>query len=236
MSGWTRGLLALGLAGIAALVLWRPALMLAPGKLSAAHERIADDCFACHAPGGGVAAARCVACHQLAEIGRLTTQHKPLLRPRMAAAFHQQLLETRCVACHSEHAGIMQLASRRRFEHALLRPEARTLCGDCHTPPQDTLHIDRRAQCSGCHSIKAWRPADFDHARYFVLDGDHAVRCVTCHAGNDYAHYSCFGCHEHTPARVLRQHEEEGIRSLDNCVRCHRSADADPEGESGGDD
>ena len=30
--------------------------------------------------------------------------------------------------------------------------------------------------------------------------------------------------HEHSPARVAREHEEEGIGNLDDCARCHRSA------------
>jgi hypothetical protein len=59
------------------------------------------------------------------------------------------------------------------------------------------------------------------------------VECVTCHVGNDYSRYTCYGCHEHTVQNILREHRDEGIRDLDNCVRCHRSAD----GEGGeGDD
>jgi Class III cytochrome C family len=231
MSGWTKGGLALGLMAIAALTLWRPALLLAPGTQNSAHAALADHCFACHAPLGGVSAARCTACHRLAEIGRLTTRHEPLPRPRMTTAFHQQLLELRCSSCHSEHAGVGQLRSRHKFEHALLRPESRALCADCHAPPQDALHIDLRAQCNGCHSIKAWRPADFDHGRYFVLDGNHAVRCLTCHADYTYARYTCYGCHEHRIDRIRDQHDEASIRSLNNCVKCHRSTSEHAEGE-----
>lgn len=37
--------------------------------------------------------------------------------------------------------------------------------------------------------------------------------------------YTCYGCHEHTPANMQAKHREEGVsESLDNCVRCHRSA------------
>jgi hypothetical protein len=57
------------------------------------------------------------------------------------------------------------------------------------------------------------------------LDGDHNASCVTCHVRNDYSRYTCYGCHEHTPANIRRKHLEEGIRKFDNCVECHRSAD-----------
>jgi hypothetical protein len=63
----------------------------------------------------------------------------------------------------------------------------------------------------------------------FVLDADHQTRCETCHVNSDYARYSCYGCHEHTPSNVRSKHEEEGVRDFDNCVKCHRSADDKPE-------
>jgi hypothetical protein len=44
---------------------------------------------------------------------------------------------------------------------------------------------------------------------------------------NDYKKYTCYGCHEHTPAKIKREHLEEGIRNFDNCVECHRSGDKD---------
>jgi len=51
---------------------------------------------------------------------------------------------------------------------------------------------------------------------------------VTCHTGNDFKRYTCYGCHEHTPANVRAEHEKEGIRDFENCVECHRSADEEP--------
>jgi cytochrome c peroxidase len=56
---------------------------------------------------------------------------------------------------------------------------------------------------------------------------------------NDYSRYTCYGCHEHTPANVRSEHEEEGIRNFDNCVKCHRNATDEPKeggGEGGGRD
>ncbi|MFI3185772.1 MAG: hypothetical protein QX198_07300, partial [Methylococcaceae bacterium] len=55
------------------------------------------------------------------------------------------------------------------------------------------------------------------------LDGDHHTRCGTCHVGNDYSHYTCYGCHEHSPESIRREHIKEGIPNFENCVQCHRS-------------
>jgi hypothetical protein len=68
-------------------------------------------------------------------------------------------------------------------------------------------------------------PATFDHDRYFRLDRDHNARCATCHVRNDYRRYTCYGCHEHTPANIRGEHIEEGIGDFADCVECHRSGD-----------
>lgn len=85
--------------------------------------------------------------------------------------------------------------------------------------------------CAQCHQPRAWKPATFDHARYFPLTGDHNVACVTCHLGQNYRQYTCTGCHEHERNRMIAVHREEGIRNIDNCVRCHRGGTA--EGDEG---
>ncbi|EWS58946.1 hypothetical protein Y695_04654 [Hydrogenophaga sp. T4] len=70
-----------------------------------------------------------------------------------------------------------------------------------------------------------------------MLDRDHNASCETCHKNPaDYRQYTCYGCHEHTLANVREEHEEEGIRNFDNCVKCHRSADEEPSGEGRGDE
>ena len=87
--------------------------------------------------------------------------------------------------------------------------------------------------CAQCHKPPAWKPATFDHDKFFPLDKDHNAACVTCHVGNNYNQYTCYGCHEHTPANVQAKHREEvGAVNLDQCVRCHRNASG--EGEGGG--
>lgn len=224
MSNTLKIILATNLVILAVLAFVFPHLMVGPGKLSPGHAELETDCFACHAPFMGSATERCTTCHKPEKIGKLTTMGQPIQKPLASTPFHQQLLRTDCLACHSDHAGVKRFRVEGRFDHSLLRVDARNECQSCHKPPVDTLHRQITGNCSQCHSQQKWLPATFDHARYFILDRDHNAQCVTCHARNDYTRYTCYGCHEHTPQNIRREHIEEGIRDFRDCVQCHRSA------------
>ncbi|MGQ9768653.1 MAG: hypothetical protein ACUVSS_15535 [Anaerolineae bacterium] len=43
--------------------------------------------------------------------------------------------------------------------------------------------------------------------------------------------YTCYGCHEHTPAKIESEHLEEGIWNFADCVKCHPTG---REGEGNG--
>lgn len=175
----------------------------------------------------------CVACH-LDHAGPMFTHRsrKPfsheLLRDTVrdqCGSCHQppknqihRDLTVGCQECHRTPAWKPAM-----FDHARLATNAQ--CVDCHKPPADTLHKQVQGNCGQCHATTAWKPSSFEHDRFFVLDRDHDASCVTCHAGNDFKGYTCYGCHEHTPSKVRAEHEEEGIRDFGNCVRCHRSPD-----------
>ncbi|MBK6908883.1 MAG: class III cytochrome C family protein [Rhodocyclaceae bacterium] len=225
MSRVVKIILALNLAALALLSFVYPQFMVGPGKLIPGHHALEADCFACHAPLTGASSARCITCHEPKDIGRLTTTGKPVLKPLTKTPFHQKLARQDCVACHSDHAGVKRFRQSGRFDHTLLPTGARSQCRDCHAPPRDRVHTDAIGQCSTCHSATAWRPATLKHDDYFVLDRDHNASCTTCHTRNDYTAYTCYGCHEHTPQNIRREHIEEGIRDFSNCVECHRSAD-----------
>jgi len=225
MSKTLKFVLAVNLIALAVLAFVYPHLMLAPGKLIPGHSKLEADCFACHVPLLGATTERCTVCHKPAEIGRVTTLGQPIQQPLTSVAFHQKLMQQDCLACHGDHAGVKRLPGAGRFKHALLRADARQECQACHKSPKDALHQQITGNCSQCHSDEKWVPASFDHNKYFVLDRDHNVQCVTCHLRNDYARYTCYGCHEHTPEKIRREHIEEGIRDFRNCVECHRSAD-----------
>ena len=140
------------------------------------------------------------------------------------------------MACHSDHAGPkLTQRSRKPFSHAMLRAAARDRCDTCHAAPKNDLHKALSVGCDQCHKTEAWKPVTLAHDKFFPLDKDHNATCVTCHVGNNYKQYTCYGCHEHTPANMQARHREEGVaESLDNCVRCHRSASGEVEGKGKG--
>jgi len=195
-----------------------PDLWINPGSLLKGHAKIEGDCFKCHTVLLGPSNAKCIACHKPSEIGAKKKERVP---------FHQSLREQSCTACHTEHLGPDAKTATREFDHDLLDASVKAACRQCHEKPNDTLHRSVVANCGTCHATRAWKPATFDHARYFRFDRDHPPDCKTCHPDGDYKRYTCYGCHEHSEAKVRREHLEEGIRDFQNCVRCHRSADED---------
>jgi len=211
-------------------VLWwltfsNPQLMISPGEPIAAHKEFATDCFACHTPFFGSQAEKCIECHKVAEIGITTTKGLPIGKEKKNVAFHQKLIEENCVACHSDHRGVMPFRPISQFSHQLLVPNLQKQCGGCHQVPGDALHRKIKGNCGQCHSQKSWLPATFDHTKYFRFDRDHDAECITCHVNNNYGSYTCYGCHEHSRSNIREEHVEEGIYDYENCTDCHRSAD-----------
>jgi hypothetical protein len=142
------------------------------------------------------------------------------------------------MACHIGHEGsVLALGGRKPFSHEMLSPAAGAKCETCHKSPDAKIHPIANANCGACHSPKGWKPATFDHAKLFVLEGPHNTPCANCHVNNDTSRYTCFGCHEHQPDKIRAKHVREGIPDFENCVKCHRSArDKDGSGKRGDDD
>jgi hypothetical protein len=224
MSNTLKFILAAILSVLAVLVFSYPHLMVSPGKLIPGHKALKTNCFACHTPFGGSDSARCVTCHKPEKIGRLTTVGQPIKKPLTSVPFHQKLINQDCIACHSDHAGVVRMRAKGHFNHDLLEKAFNDQCQTCHKPPGDSLHQQITGNCSQCHNQGKWVPATFEHDKRFSLDAEHNTRCITCHANNDYSRYTCYGCHEHTPDNIRRKHIEEGVRDFSNCVKCHRSA------------
>jgi hypothetical protein len=218
------------LIGVAALVFLMPEAMISPGPMLKGHEAVGKNCFACHTPFLGSRAEKCVACHVVAHIGLFTTTGQPITGQRKPVAFHQQLTAQACISCHTEHQGPDATKAMQGFSHALLKPEVRAQCSSCHAKPQDSMHALVTEGCQECHSSEKWRPATFDHAKLFRLEGDHKAPCATCHVNNNFSRFTCYGCHEHSESRIRAEHEEEGIRNFVNCVECHRSGSEHGEG------
>ncbi|NGZ27846.1 MAG: class III cytochrome C family protein, partial [Magnetococcales bacterium] len=127
--------------------------------------------------------------------------------------------------CHSDHAGIAKYRVSGRFSHQLLQETTRSQCTTCHRRPDDPFHRQASQQCTQCHGMDKWKPATFNHEKYFSFDRDHNVKCAVCHPGEDYKKYTCYGCHEHSVAKVRKKHVKEGINDYERCVLCHRNAD-----------
>lgn len=179
----------------------------------------------------------CYGCH---------TEHKGFEPDSTNLTFSHALLDhqivNKCGSCHDNPADSLHTKftaecskchttegwkSSAHFDHELIVLTDKNNCSSCHKSPEDTFHGTLKDECSKCHSTQQWKPSTFDHSTYFVLDEEHNTDCKTCHQNNDYSQYTCFGCHEHTENNILEEHDEEGITDLNDCARCHKSADED---------
>ncbi len=226
----------------AGLIVASPRLSLSAGPLSEGHTDLAEKCLGCHTPFRGLPAGKCIACHPLDSIGivRRALVQPPHARPALAG-MHLEFRAADCLDCHTDHAGRDPQGTTRSFRHERLSASLQRRCIGCHEGerPADGLHRQVADDCATCHTTKGWTPASFAHDDYFVLDRDHNVSCKTCHIESaGYKQYTCYGCHEHTPARIAAEHREEATGDLRDCVRCHRSARGEAgEGRGGrGDD
>lgn len=210
----------------------------------AAHRRTAAGapfpCSDCH--GGGsfrFPAARCESCHR---------EDQPDFVAR-----HRRDWGDACQECHD---GVDRFGD---FDHARTRfaltgAHRDAGCVACHTRVRDlagfraapsgcvACHRDDDAHrggfgadCGACHGTTDWEEVDFEHA--FPLDHGRrgASDCEVCHqdAPRSYRTYTCYGCHEHTPANVRAEHREEGIRDYRDCMECHPTG-REEEGERHG--
>ena len=205
-----------------------PEIMISPGKLMQGHQELSNRCMACHVFIVGTTSEKCMVCHRIDEIGIVTTKGKAIEQGlEFMISFHRELVEKDCVACHSDHVGVSVYRKISTFTHGLLAARIRDDCKGCHKKPDDKLHKKITDNCSRCHNDHEWETRILDHDDYFVLDEEHDVECSTCHTKDDYALYSCYGCHEHRYSSIRDEHIEEGINDFTNCTECHLSADED---------
>ncbi|MEY4754859.1 MAG: hypothetical protein RJA44_2534 [Pseudomonadota bacterium] len=189
------------------------------------HQQLLEqDCMACHSDHQGprlIRRSRKPFSHELLQVAVRDTCSSCHAVPRDNV--HRDL-KVECSQCHQSRAW-----KPVQFKHELLAQAVLDRCENCHKPPTDRLHRQVQGSCSACHKTAAWKPATFDHDRHFVLDSDHQTACETCHVNHDYRRYTCYGCHEHSPARIRAEHVEEGIRNFENCVECHRDPQVEPD-------
>jgi hypothetical protein len=214
---------------------------LSPGPLAEPHAELdaITRCTKCHQAGRGVAAAKCLDCHD--EIRA---------QVRADRGYHAEKGET-CQPCHLDHRGRAYSMIRFDpdvFDHdatgfALRGGHAPLDCHECHAgdtwtgldPACTACHDDPHGAdqstralaggCTACHDDSSWRvlplpAATFDHGRTdhaaYALDGAHqVVPCDACHAEWRFlptAHDACTTCHD-DPHRAPFS---------DDCQDCHQ--------------
>ena len=198
------------LGGVVVLMCLFPHTMLSPGELLQGHQSLNNDCFACHAPFGGLPDRKCASCHVPAEIEKDMTVH-----------FHQKLANISCVSCHADHQGISSIAED--FKHDVLPGNLRQDCQMCHQRPEDDLHHRVSANCTACHGTEDWKGAVFSHNQLAAADLN---ACISCHdKPSDRLHASrtmnCSKCHstDHwSPATF--EHNNYFVLDSDHNVSC----------------
>ena len=175
-----------------------------------------QECYACHEKDdqhNGEFGTDCAACHTPVDWEQATFDHSRSDFPLDGAHVNVE-----CAQCHQDNvfAGTPQQ------------------CEACHAEPAYHAGLFG-ADCASCHSTAAWSPAQYDRLHTFPINHGESGRsaCTVCHP-DSLNIYTCYGCHEHTPSKIEREHREEGISNFTNCVECHPTGREEEGG--GGDD
>ncbi len=160
---------------------------------------------------------------------------------------HETTFGKDCLACHDGSGNTS--VDHSKFAFKLTGKHAGVACDACHKGAQSPQDYQQTPQdcyschakddehkgaygkdCGGCHTAAGWGDVTFDHKIFPVDHGSDQQQstCKTCHpVATDK--YTCFGCHAHTPANVVNQHEGKSLAELTDCVKCHAG------GRGGGD-
>ncbi|MBI5352888.1 MAG: hypothetical protein HZB50_09650 [Chloroflexi bacterium] len=147
---------------------------------------------------------------------------------------HNGQFGTDCGQCHTPTGWGNVTFNHNQTAFALTGAHVNASCNQCHVngvfagTPKDcySCHASKDAHggsygtnCGQCHSTSAWKPANFNHTFPLKHGGDGTVACATCHP-NSTSSYTCYGCHEHDPAKMAEKHKEVSNFS-ENCAQCH---------------
>ena len=190
----------------------------------------------------------CAGCHQGARaVADLQAAPQECVACHQADDAHDGQFGRDCAACHTPDGWEQATFDHAQTAFPLTGRHSQAACRDCHlngvyqgTPREcAACHDDPEfhrgllgSDCGSCHNTAAWSPARYDRPHTFPIDHGESgpSPCHTCHLVALSAH-DCYGCHEHEPADIEREHREEGITDLQDCVRCHPTGQKDEGGE-----
>jgi hypothetical protein len=195
---------------------------------SLARHQVDDDgapltCQRCHTSGRfALEGVDCTGCHAERDAGHLDE--------------HTQRYGDDCTGCHDGRDRMIDLDHSQYYLldgghegldcrdcHAdqVFAAEVRD-CVACHEDPE--VHAgDFGLDCSRCHTAAAWTPAQLTRHVFFLDHGsEDQLECEVCHEAS-YVEYTCYGCHDHTPADMQEIHAQAGIEDLAGCAAggCH---------------
>lgn len=175
-----------------------------PGRLSAAHASLEDNCAACHTAVKGAESSKCIACHA----------NNDSLLQRQPTAFHADI--GHCRLCHLEHRGIDRRPTD--MDHAVLARIGLRRLGqsaeNSDLPEQQLVAWVRRNRSTD--SVPLMNPE--------VTPREAVLDCTSCHANQD-RHFGLFGedcarCHA-TDKWTIPAFRHPSPRST-SCVQCHQ--------------
>lgn len=204
-----------GLAVVLAFILHRTPLVevatwqrqASPGRLSAAHAVLENNCAACHTPVTGVDATSCVGCHA----------NNAALLARQPTAFHAHI--TSCTECHVEHQGVSRRPSS--MDHAALARTGLRELGQGGPESEQQRIRNQMVDWIRRHGPGA-EPAPGHPA---TTPEEAILDCASCHATKD-RHVGLFGpdcaqCHG-TARWTISEFKHPSPRST-NCAQCHQA-------------
>lgn len=172
--------------------------------LEGAHDGV--DCSECHKGPLDEHAASCADCHE---------------------DTHSSALGPECGLCHSPVSWKADLKVLSNHLLEMEGPHGEKACADCHTHGanlagdvpcaacHDQAHGGSASNCSQCHEVTAFKPAQFDHGP------------CTCAFPGLHQSNECLGCHDdfvftNTPTQCAGCHEADLKHDpLGACSRCH---------------
>ncbi len=195
-------------------------------KLTGKHAK--TDCQACHKNEVFQGTPQsCVACHAQADVhkGRFgancaechTTDTWKAHNVSLATAFDHNITRFKLTGKHAT----VECKMCHKNEVFVGTPQT---CVGCHAEPKS--HAKKYgSNCTMCHTTSTWHGFVFHHS--FPVDHRGAARtgksCNLCHESTaNFASYTCYGCHHHTPQKEALRHANRKMKvPLNQCATCH---------------